>query len=162
MTMSRPALVREAAQLAERLHSRDTLVSRNLLLSIVSEFVASGGEDVAEEKAKLIKTLILVGKGVGGHLDRSTRFRNQYSLAVKVLVEVLNRDDLEYQDLCRLFGWTGRMLLVRDKLRRDQESSGGTHTVRKRPPSKPEVRATQIKPGDMATLLDLKKKLDRR
>lgn len=109
MSLSQTAIVQRAEQLAGALAGGRTRVEKNVLLSVVADFMSDPRADLD----RLRRTLKLLGEGSGGHLKRSTSYAQQIEAVVDGLGEVLADSSLSLNDLKSLFGWTARLLLVR-------------------------------------------------
>lgn len=94
-------------------------VERNTFLSLVADFLS----DPTSEVARLRRALELLGRGNGGHLERSGSFGVQARIVCQELPPLLSEGDLPGSELRATLGWTARLLLIRRPSRRD--ASGG-------------------------------------
>lgn len=115
-------IVERADLLANQLTVGPTPVERNTLLSVVANFLA----DPSSEPARLARTLALLDRGNGGHLDRSPAFGRQVRLVIRVIGDLLREPNIEAGELRSLLGWTARLLLVRRPARPDAGPAGST------------------------------------
>ena len=102
MPKSQVDILAEAEKLALRL-SRPVEVKKNVLLSLVADFMSSPRPD----RARLRQTLELIGAGSGGHLLRAGGYGDQVQAAVEVLLPVLAEEGWGDSETKSLFGWTG-------------------------------------------------------
>ena len=105
MPKSQVDILAEAEKLALRL-SRPVEVKKNVLLSLVADFMSSPRPD----RARLRQTLELIGAGSGGHLLRAGGYGEQVQAAVEVLLPVLAEAGWDDAETKSLFGWTARLL----------------------------------------------------
>jgi len=108
MTATQSEIMEKAERLASNLVGGSTKVGKNVLLSIVADFMSSPHPD----RERLRRTLELIQKGSGGHTKRAGGYGEQVKVAVDEITEAL-RENLSDDELKSLFGWTARLLLVR-------------------------------------------------
>jgi hypothetical protein len=109
MSLPQTEIVQRAERLATELTGGPVRVEKNVLLSVVADFLSDPRADVE----RLRKTLRLLKEGSGGHLERSGSYAQQVKAVANGLGETLADHDLSPDDLKSLFGWTARLLLVR-------------------------------------------------
>jgi hypothetical protein len=109
MSLSQTEILTRAERLASTLAGGRTRVEKNVLLSVVADFLS----DPRAELPRLRRTLQLLRAGSGGHLERSDSYRQQIQAVVEELDKTLAEGDLSPGDYKSLFGWTARLLLVR-------------------------------------------------
>jgi hypothetical protein len=108
MSKSQVEIVQNAGRLASDLQG-GTTVNKNALLSVVATFMSDPAGDIP----RLRRTLILLKAGSGGHLKRGGGFGEQVHLVIQEVDRLLDRGEWEPKDLKSLFGWTARLLQVR-------------------------------------------------
>jgi len=128
MSKSQVEIVQSAERLAARLQAGPQ-VSKNALLSVVGTFMS----DPTGDLERLRRTMTLLEKGSGGHLKRGAGFGEQVRLVIREVSQVLRRGKWQAADLKSLFGWTARLLLVR-QAPRVQEGRGPQGPRPSRPP----------------------------
>jgi hypothetical protein len=109
MPIPQTEILEKAERLAANLVGGPIKVGKNVLLSIVADFMSTPYPD----RERLRRTLFLIGEGSGGHLKRGGgAYGDQIRTAVQEVSKAL-QDDLTDEELKSLFGWTARLLLVR-------------------------------------------------
>jgi|GEM_PF-5274557 len=163
MSLSQTAIVQRAEQLAGALAGGRTRVEKNVLLSVVADFMSDPRADLD----RLRRTLKLLGDGSGGHLKRSTSYAQQIEAVVDGLGEVLADSSLSLADLKSLFGWTARLLLVRGES--PPATTAGDPPAGSSPGSKAGPRKEPVKRGlgsigqkGLSALEKLKQDLERK
>ena len=109
MSLSQTQIVERAERLATELGGGSVRVEKNVLLSVVADFLSDPRGDVE----RLRRTLDLLKQGSGGHLQRTGSYARQVEAVAEGLRHTLDDRDLSPTDLKSLFGWTARLLLVR-------------------------------------------------
>jgi hypothetical protein len=109
MSKSQIEIVQNAGHLATGLRTGMTPVTKNALLSVVATFMSDPSGNVD----RLSRTLELLKAGSGGHLKRGGGFGEQVHLVIQEVERLLERGEWEPKDLKSLFGWTARLLQVR-------------------------------------------------
>lgn len=109
MSLPQTEIVKRAERLATELAGGSVRVEKNVLLSVVADFLSDPRADVE----RLRRTLRLLKEGSGGHLERGGSYAQQVRAVADGLRETLSDTDLSPTDLKSLFGWTARLLLVR-------------------------------------------------
>jgi hypothetical protein len=108
MNQNQTEILRKAERLATDLAGGPVRVEKNVLLSVVAEFMSDPRGDVE----RLRRTLKLLKAGSGGHLKRTANYAQQVETVADGLKETLADPDLTHEDLKSLLGWTARLLLV--------------------------------------------------
>jgi hypothetical protein len=108
MAVTQTEILKKAEQLASTLAGGTTKVGKNVLLSIVADFMSSPHPD----RERLRRTLQLLQEGNGGHTKRGGGYGDQIRAAVREVAKELGADTSD-EELKSLFGWTARLLLVR-------------------------------------------------
>lgn len=108
MSQTQTEILRKAERLATDLAGGPVRVEKNVLLSVVAEFMSDPRGDVD----RLRRTLNLLKAGSGGHLKRTANYAQQVETVVDGLEETLADRDLTPGDLKSLLGWAARLLLV--------------------------------------------------
>jgi hypothetical protein len=124
MSKSQVEIVKNADRLAANLQAGPA-VTKNALLSVVATFLSDPSGDVA----RLRRTMTLLEKGSGGHLKRGGGFGDQVRLVIREVGRVLDREEWQPEELKSLFGWTARLLQVRQAPR----TPGGREPQGQRP-----------------------------
>jgi hypothetical protein len=109
MRLPQTEILQRAERLASTLAGGQTRVERNVLLAVVADFMT----DREPDREKLRRTLDLLAKGSGGHLERGGSYAAQIQTVAAELLALLAAETLETEDYRSLFGWTARLLLVR-------------------------------------------------
>lgn len=125
-SLGQKAVLEHAERLASVLGGGATRVERNVLLSLVGDFMA----DRSPDRGRLLKTLRLVRAGSGGHLKRGGGYAQQLEAATRELERFLDAAGAEIAplDLQSVFGWTARLLLVRGGLAPARQQPGARQT----------------------------------
>jgi hypothetical protein len=113
-------ILNRAQQLASSLASGSVVVQRNVFLSLVADFMGEPEPDIN----RLQRMLNLIQQGSGGHLKRGGGYGQQLRAATEELARLLSERDFSPVELKSVFGWTGRLLLIRNL-------SSGAPVVRK-------------------------------
>ena len=114
MQKSQVEIVRNAERLALNLQAGPTPVkSKNAFLSVVATFMSDPSGDLP----RLRRTLALLKQGNGGHLKRGGGFGDQVRMVIGEVGRLLDGAEWEAAELKSLFGWTARLLLVRQERR---------------------------------------------
>ena len=134
MRLSQTQILEHAERLAAALAGGATRVEKNVLLAVVADFMV----DRLPDRDKLRRTLRLLAAGNGGHLQRSKGYPDQIRSVGTEVTRFLDAEDLGPDDTKSVFGWTARLLQVRDlapvEVPSDPPSTGGTHKPGHRPP----------------------------
>jgi hypothetical protein len=157
MSQTQTQILLKADRLATDLAGGAVRVEKNVLLSMVAEFMSDPQGDVE----RLRQTLKLLKAGSGGHLKRTANYAQQVETVVDGLEETLADGDLTPGDLKSLLGWTARLLLVQaDAAPRFEDTQRAGPPPRKAPP-KPNSSKTFGGMGakNQSTLERLKEKL---
>ncbi len=181
MQKSQVEIVQNAERLALNLQAGPTPVkSKNAFLAVVATFMSDPSGDLP----RLRRTLDLLEKGSGGHLKRGGGFGDQVRVVIREVGRLLDGDEWEAAELKSLFGWTARLLLIRQDRRTEKGSESRAprpdrqDTRQGRPPQHPRDRRPPL-PGreekrpappppqklgamsgkNLASLAELKKKL---
>lgn len=134
MSLSQTEIVERAERLATELGGGPVRIEKNVLLSVVADFLSDPRPDVE----RLRKTLKLLKDGNGGHLRRTASYAQQVEALADGLRETLNDNTLSPTDLKSLFGWTARLLLVRGEMVERTPSPGKTGRTDSSPRAKAE------------------------
>jgi len=110
----------EARRLAELLPG----IKRSSLSMVVSDF------DGDPERLRLL--LQLIAQGSGGHTERGDGYGDQLKILAEVLPGFLADCPLPVEALPGLFGWTGRLLKIRETPMESGSAGGGSGGGRKR------------------------------
>ncbi len=151
MSKSQVEIVQNAQRLAADLQAGPS-VTKNALLSVVATFMS----DPAGDLERLGRTLKLLENGSGGHLKRGGGFGEQVHLVIREVNLLLARNEWQPKELKSLFGWTARLLQVRQgnrspgreesrTTRNDRQGprQGRSRNQEKRPPSPPVKKTFQ-------------------
>ncbi|HKI06300.1 MAG TPA: hypothetical protein VKK31_30255 [Thermoanaerobaculia bacterium] len=118
MQKSQVEIVKNAERLALSLQAGPTPVkSKNAFLSVVATFMSDPSGDLP----RLRRTLALLKQGNGGHLKRGGGFGDQVRMVIGEVGRLLDGAEWEAAELKSLFGWTARLLLVRQERRIEKE-----------------------------------------
>jgi hypothetical protein len=164
MRLTQTAIVQRAEGLASVLTGGPTRVEKNVLLSVVADFMSDPRADLE----RLRKTLKLLAEGSGGHLKRSTAYAQQIEAVAGGLRDTLADSSLSIDDLKSLLGWTARLLLVREdtgpaNAGAGERPSGGSPGRRSDPPREPVKRGLgTIGSKGLSALEKLKQDLERK
>jgi hypothetical protein len=149
MSKSQVEIVQNAERLAANLQA-GPVVTKNALLSVVATFMS----DPAGDLDRLRRTMTLLEKGSGGHLKRGGGFGDQVRMVIREVGRVLDRGEWQPVELKSLFGWTARLLQVRQAPRKEKEweprGAGPDHRSM-RPsgrPSRPDRRLSAVDPKE--------------
>lgn len=137
-------ILERAERLAAVLAGGPAPVNKNVLLSVVADFMS----DPSPDPARLRKMLRLLETGNGGHLKRGGNYGRQVRAVVEEIGRLLDRGGLRPEEYKTLFGWTARLLLVRREKSStpSRETRGGT-----RPPSDRRSRPEDRRPSTPPT-----------
>lgn len=166
MALSQLEILARAERLAGSLAGGPTRVEKNVLLSVVADFMSDPRPDLD----RLRRTLQLIEQGSGGHLLRSDSYRDQVRAVARELGETLSELDLDSAGWKSLFGWTARLLLVRGAPAPSRplppDGLNGPGSKRSEPAAKrpftkpgPAGRLSGIGSKSLSTLEQLKRKL---
>lgn len=122
MALSQVEILKKAEPLASNLAAGAASVKKNAFLAVVADFMNNPNPDLKT----LSRTLELLKQGSGGHLKRGGGFGDQVRAVVEELSRLLREEDLQPADYKSLFGWTARLLAVR------QSSQGARNVTRSR------------------------------
>lgn len=112
MSKSQVEIVQNAQRLAADLQAGPA-VSKNAFLSVVATFLS----DPVGDLPRLRRTMELLEQGNGGHLKRGGGFGAQVRVVIREVGRLLKRGEWKPDELKSLFGWTARLLLVRQETR---------------------------------------------
>jgi hypothetical protein len=155
MSKSQVEIVENAERLASNLQAGPQ-VTKNALLSVVATFMS----DPAGDLKRLRRTLDLLEKGSGGHLKRGGGYGEQVHLVIQEVGRLLKREEWQPNELKSLFGWTARLLQVRQAPRNEsgedrqtrrpghQDSRPGRSPQTPRVPRPPASIREEKKPSD--------------
>ena len=153
---SRAEIVEEAIRLSELLCTDWVQVKRSTWLSVLAEFMGTTHRGLSDLRGQLFGLLDALLAGKGGHLDRGENYAKQIRQTNNILRRVFADHDWDLTAFRQLFGWTARMLHVKERPAdpRDPEP-------RNWPPKSREhcgKAQSSLKPDSMAELMRLHKK----
>jgi hypothetical protein len=171
MRLSQTQILEHAERLASALAGGATRVEKNVLLAVVADFMV----DRLPDRDKLRRTLRLLAAGNGGHLQRSKGYPDQIRTVGTEITRFLDAEDLGPEDTKSVFGWTARLLQVRDLApttkpasptlfsgaRKPTPSPSPENPVRPRPPA-PKVTLGSISQKGLSDLQKFKQQLEER
>ena len=132
MALSQVEILKKAEPLASNLAAGVVSVKKNAFLAVVADFMSDPNPDLKT----LSKTLELLKQGSGGHLKRGGGFGDQVRAVVGELTRLLLEEKgLQPADYKSLFGWTARLLTVR------QNPQGARNADRRREGPRPQQRS---------------------
>jgi hypothetical protein len=153
MPATQPQILERAERLASNLVGGSTKVGKNVLLSIVADFMSARDPD----RDHLRTMLRLIQDGSGGHIKRGDGYGDQVRLAVREISETL-QEEFTDEELKSIFGWTARLLLVRrEHFPRKTEVKPRGEARGPRPTSHPSQGPERIGPLDSKSLSALEK-----
>ncbi len=116
-------IVERARLFALELANGPTPIKKNVLLALVSDFLSSRPPD----RERLRRILTLVKEGNGGHVLRGEGYGDQVRAAVDAIEGLLQEEELSDEQYKSLFGWTARLLVVKQSPAKDmdQEAAEG-------------------------------------
>jgi hypothetical protein len=135
MSKSQVEIVENAGRLAADLQGSG-VESKNAFLSVVATFISDPSGDVK----RLRRMMTLLKDGSGGHLNRGSGFGDQARAVIREVGSLLDRGEWQPEELKSLFGWTARLLQVKQAPGRDiREDPRGQVSNRPDPrrPSRP-------------------------
>ena len=145
---SQVEIVENAGRLAADLQASG-VKSKNALLSVVATFISDPSGDIK----RLRRMMTLLKDGSGGHLKRGAGFGDQARAVIREVGTLLDRGDWQPNELKSLFGWTARLLQVRQAPRREAPQGPRSQTPNRqdtyrpgRPPRGPR-QAPETKPA---------------
>ena len=118
MAKSQVEIVENAQLLASTLQEGATRFSKNAFLSVVATFMSDPAGDIQ----RLRRTLALLKEGSGGHLKRGGGFGDQVRVVIREVGRLLDRGEWQPAELKSVFGWTARLLQVRQDIRNSGET----------------------------------------
>lgn len=132
MPLSQVEILKKAEPLASNLAAGDVSVKKSAFLAVVADFLSDPNPDLDT----LSRTLELLKQGSGGHLKRGGGFGDQVKAVVDELSRLLQEEKgMQPTDYKSLFGWTARLLTVR------QNSQSTRSNDRRRDEPRPQQRS---------------------
>ena len=132
MSKSQVEIVENAGRLATDLQGAG-VESKSAFLSIVASFLSDPSGDVN----RLRRMMTLLKGGSGGHLNRGSGFGDQARAVIREVGSLLDRGEWQPEELKSLFGWTARLLQVRQAPRREVPEGPRGQTRHPQDPRRP-------------------------
>ena len=132
MPLSQVEILEKAKPLVSNLAAATVSVKKSAFLAVVADFMSDPNPDLKT----LSRTLELLKQGSGGHLKRGGGFGDQVRAVVAELSRLLQEEKgMQPADYKSLFGWTARLLSVR------QNSQSARSNDRRRDEPRPQQRS---------------------